>query len=361
LLFAQLDVKGILLLFLCLCWLLKRGVDCYFFAIVMKSLRVLILSIVFPLLCYSQSDDFAGDGPLLGYVTNNSDSLPDVARVKGRYRANLTNNADNITLHYHDEQGRLDAKLVSFPFVYIARNIGIGTQADSQVSPPHVGDPYNFCGVQVHVTDLESRNSSHVVIGHRGGARNTIEGKNTVEGVSSVNDDGYDALPLGRGDIKIEGTVDRRLVVSWQEPNLSGDVANDNFQLYRDTGNLPGAAPSYGEQVYIGLITYAYATQGVPFVGTCDEIQFTQGGGEGNIESPEIQYELNMTKDALAFAVLEADTGVNYQLQSSSDFEAWVTIEELRVEAAQEVAFFSSEQALESRRAFYRIRATEDE
>ena len=123
------------------------------------------------------TDDFEGNGDLIDYVTNNASSLPDVQRVDGRYRANLVDNADNITLHYHEDQGRLDAKEVSFPFEFIARNIGIGTQNDSQIAPEAEGDPYLFCGVQVHVIDLDSRNSSHVVVGHRGPTSFTIEGK----------------------------------------------------------------------------------------------------------------------------------------------------------------------------------------
>ena len=68
-----------------------------------------------------------------------------------RYRAELTNNANDITLHYHNDQGRLDAKPVDFPFEVIARNIGIGTLADSQEPTAATGSPFHFAGVQVHV------------------------------------------------------------------------------------------------------------------------------------------------------------------------------------------------------------------
>ncbi len=231
------------------------------------------------------ADDFEGDGPLLGYTTNNPNSLPDVARVGGRYRANLVDNTNEITLHYHNDQGRLDAKLVSFPFTYIARNIGIGTQTDSQTAPNGPNRLFQFCGVQVHVADLNSRNSSHVVVGHRGFTKFTVEGKNTNNGNSTVNDDGANVLPLGRADIKVEGTESRELIVSWQNPNLTGDPGNDNFQLYNGTGDLPGPTPSYGEQVYIGLITYTFGSSSVPFVGTCDSIEFNgSGGGSSKID-----------------------------------------------------------------------------
>lgn len=234
------------------------------------------------------ADDFASaDKPLflVDYTTNNTMSLPDVRMVNGRYRAYVETNARNITLHFKKRQGRLDAKLVTFPFDYIARNIGIGTVDDSQVPPPGTGNPYIFAGIQVHVRDLASRNSSHLVVGHRGGRYFTVEGKNTVNGVSSVSDEGKNVVPDGRADLRIVGSVDtvkgkvvRTLTVYWQQPNLTGDSGKDDWVLYgkkgKSPGKLPGKAPDYDDSVYIGLITYAQGSQGIPFVGTCDAIEF---------------------------------------------------------------------------------------
>lgn len=217
------------------------------------------------------SDDFAGDGPLIDYVTNHASALPDVSRKNGRYHANLTSNTDNVTLHYHEDQGRLDAKKLTFPFEFIARNIGIGTQEDSQTVPTADNSPYNFCGVQVHVLDLATPSSSHVVVGHRGPTGFTIEGKNTNNGSSSVDDIGTNTVPDGRADIRIVGHEDRTLSIYWQVPNLTS--ANDDWVLYNGTGNLPGTAPIYEDEVYVGLITYAFEQTGVPFVGTCDSIE----------------------------------------------------------------------------------------
>ncbi len=217
------------------------------------------------------TDTFDGTGPLLGYTTARPEALPVVGRVDGRYRAELTDNTGNVTLHFHGDQGRLDAKLVTFPFDYIVRNIGIGTIADSQVAPEPAGSSYIFSGVQVHSADLDEASSAHIVVGHRGSTRFTIEGKNTVNGSSSVNDIGANTVPDGRADIRIVGNADGTMYVYWQTPNL-GDPANDVWQLYRGTGLLPGSSPGFGESVYIGLITYAYGTNGVPFVGTADSV-----------------------------------------------------------------------------------------
>jgi len=219
------------------------------------------------------TDDFDGSGALIDWVTNNASALPETARMEGRYRAELTDNQNDVTLHFNGQQGRLDAKLVSFPFEFIARNIGIGTLEDSQEAPAANGNPYIFSGVQVHVEDFNSINSSHVVVGHRGGTSFTIEGKNTLDGSSSVNDIGTNEAPDGRADIRIVGNTDNTLTVYWQLPNLDFETADDNWTLYRDTGTLPGTAPSYGTDVYVGLITYAAGTTGVPFVGSCDAVQ----------------------------------------------------------------------------------------
>ena len=219
------------------------------------------------------TDHFEGSGALIDWVTNNASALPETGRMEGRYRAELTDNQNNITLHFNGQQGRLDAKLVSFPFEFIARNIGIGTLEDSQVAPGSGGNPYIFSGVQVHVEDFNSINSSHVVVGHRGGTAFTIEGKNTLNGSSSVNDIGSDEAPDGRADIRIVGNADNTLTVYWQLPNLDFETVDDNWNLYRNTGILPGTAPSYDSTVYVGLITYASGSTGLPFVGTCDAVQ----------------------------------------------------------------------------------------
>lgn len=221
-------------------------------------------------------DEFDGSGGLVDYITNNEFALPQVSQLNNRYHAQLIDNTNNITLHFNEEQGRLDAKLLVFPFEFIARNIGIGSLEDSQLAPAPNNAPYIFAGVQVHVEDLNAMNSSHVVVGHRGSTGYTIEGKNTLNGDSSVNDIGENTVPQGRADIRITGNLDRTLSVSWQLPNINYQNDPDNWTLYRANGDLPGTAPVYGNSVYVGLITYAYGSTGVPFVGTCDAIQINE-------------------------------------------------------------------------------------
>ncbi len=111
------------------------------------------------------------------------------------------------------------------------------------------------------------------MVGHRGGTGFTIEGKNTLKGISSVNDIGSNKAPEGRADIRIVGTEDKILMVYWQLPNSDYETVGDTWSLYKNNGLLPGTAPSYGDNVYVGLITYASGIKGIPFVGTCDAIQ----------------------------------------------------------------------------------------
>lgn len=227
----------------------------------------------------AMSDLFDGNGPLVDYTTNNASALPDVVRKDGRYHATLTNNSDNITLHFNQTQGRLDAKRLSFPFEFIARNIGIGTLADSQVAPapnefPSPSNLYMFAGIQVHVLDLDSRNSAHFVVGHRGSTSYTVEGKNTFNGISSVNDAGQGVVPSGRADLRVVGNADRSLSWYWQQPNFFPALHTDDWIAYRGNGVFPGGQAQFGDEVYIGMITYAYGGSSVPFVGTADSIEW---------------------------------------------------------------------------------------
>lgn len=217
------------------------------------------------------TDDFAGSGPLRHYTTNNPQAVPEVQRVDGRYSAPVTDNTNNVTLHFNQMQGRLDARLVEFPFDVVVRNIGVGTLASSQQAASPAGNPYVFAGIQVHVPDLDDRTSSHVVVGHRGSTHFTVEGKNTSAGSSSVNDAGANIVPDARADIRIVGNADRTLTVYWQRPNLSG--GSDDWTAYNGTGRLPGPAPDYPGAVYVGLITYAFGSQGLPFQGTADGVE----------------------------------------------------------------------------------------
>lgn len=230
----------------------------------------------------SGSDTFDGNGPLLDYTTNNASALPDVVRKDDRYHATLTDNDNDITLHFHKDQGRLDAKRFSFPFEFIARNIGIGTLDDSQVAPAPEDfkspkDLYIFAGIQVHVLDLEKRDSAHFVVGHRGKTSYTVEGKNTRKGRSAVNDAGKGIVPDGRADLRVVGTKDRKLVWYWQQPNMDPVTQADNWIAYRGDGQFPGKQARFGKEVYIGLITYAFNEDSVPFVGTSDSIEWVNG------------------------------------------------------------------------------------
>jgi len=224
----------------------------------------------------NDSFDSAGSD-LVGYTTNNSASLPGVTQVSGHYAADLQSNAGNITLHYNGSQGRLDAKLTTFPFEAIARNIGIETSVGTQTAPGTTNDPIIFCGMQAHVEDLTSINSAHMVAGHRGSnATYTVEGKNTLNGSSTVTDEGNNAAPDCRVDMRFIGNANNTITAYWQLPNTNIGVTPDSWSLYNGTGSLANNAPTFGDQVYVGLITYAQDGDGVPFSGTCDSFNIEE-------------------------------------------------------------------------------------
>ena len=230
-------------------------------------------------------ESFDGAGPLEGFVTNNDYAVPGIVQKDGRYFAPLTNNKDDITLHFHSKQGRLDAKRLSFPFEFIVRNIGIGTFNDTQIAPnPNdFSSPsrvFMFAGIQVHVLDLDDYNSAHFVVGHRGSTSYTVEGKNTRNGRSRVNDAGQGVVPNGRADLRVVGRADGSLIWYWQQPNENLGVQADDWIAYRGNGDFPGKQATFGAEVYVGLITYAFEEASVPFVGTADSIEWIEGDSQ---------------------------------------------------------------------------------
>jgi len=212
------------------------------------------------------------------YLTNNRSAVPSVGKRCNRYYAEIRDNRRNKTLHYHKDQGRFDGIAATFPFEVVIRNIGIGTLRDTQSAPVPTGKSYVFAGVQVHATAFNSLTSAHVVVGHRGQTSFTVEGKNTVKGRSKVNDVGKNVVPGGRADLRIVGGRDRTLTVYWQKPNLAPTTQQDQWNMYRGNGKLPGTHPVFGSRVYVGLITYAYGQSNLPFVGTADSIKVTKPG-----------------------------------------------------------------------------------
>lgn len=217
--------------------------------------------------------------PLVGFTTNNASALPDVGIRCGRYVAELFNNDNEKTLHYNNNQGRFDGVLLTFPFRVIARNVGVAPLNDPLAVHQYSGNAYNFVGLQVHHQDLNNLNSAHVVVGQRGGVNNTIEGKMTLNGNSTVGDIGNNALPSGRADLMIVGQADGHLLVYWQTPNLSGAPSNDNWFAYQDAelnppGTLPGDLPLWESSgVYVGIITYSQGSNGIPFMGVIDSFE----------------------------------------------------------------------------------------
>jgi len=214
-------------------------------------------------------DTFGGSGDLdPSWIELSPTDLPDVTQTSGRYRANLQSNTSDITLWFNAFRGRADYQAVTFPFEIIALNVGIGTVGDSQTAPPTTSTPILFCALNVNFGTLATNEDwSQLGVGHRGSdATFTLEGKNTISNSSSVTDEGTNAAPLARADLRVVGESNS-LTWYYREP---GDVT---WILYNGTGDLPGTEPTFPDDVFVGLVTYAQNTTGVPFVGTCDSFQ----------------------------------------------------------------------------------------
>src|SRR5690606_24664780 len=138
--------------------------------------------------------------------------------------------------------------------------------------------------LQVHVPDLDATDSAHLVVGHRGSTAFTVEGKQTRKGWSEVTDEGANAAPQGRADLRLVGLPDRRLRAYWQLPNPQPGTFPDAWKPYAGDGRLPvpGREPRFPEWVYVGLITYAQGESGLPFVGTADSIERGDEAGIGD-------------------------------------------------------------------------------
>jgi hypothetical protein len=165
---------------------------------------------------------------------------------------------------------------VKFPFEIRVRNIGIEDANIEGVPPGSNNNTYIFAGIQIHALNPDEVNSAHVVVGHRGNHPLTVEAKTTNNGLSQVNDIGASAVPLARADLRILGLEDGTIQIFWQSPNLSQDIAQDEWTPYYPNGAFPGNMPKFGDEVVVGLITYAYFDQGLPFKGKADRIDIIE-------------------------------------------------------------------------------------
>jgi len=157
----------------------------------------------------------------------------------------------------------------------VLRNAGISTTSDPSVAVPSDGNAFTVTGLQVRVLDENSVNYGSLLVGHRGSSSFTIESKSTVNGNSSVDDIGANAAPNARADLLMVGNADRSVTLYWQLPNNDYPNTPDNWQAYNGTGQFASALPAFGADVYVGVVTYAYGSSGVPFVGSADAFTVT--------------------------------------------------------------------------------------
>jgi hypothetical protein len=238
-------------------------------------------------------DDFAGDGALLGYQTINASAISTLGRVSGRYRALVPAGDSSVTTWFDLDAGRLDYKWVDWSpgtdFTITWRNVGIGTSADSQVTPSNASNRFQFSGPHWNGNPSDpTAASAQVTVGHRGPESNTIEGKVTDAGDSTVDSTGDATLTNSRADIRIRfrniaGV--KSVFVEWSEPGAEVWAAYDDG--FNAAGSI-GTLPTFPDTVAIGYITYGFEFVD-EFVGTCESVALVQAGQDvtlsGHVEA----------------------------------------------------------------------------
>lgn len=216
------------------------------------------------------SDPFDGTGSLTDWSTINAASLPGVEQTGGYYRAPVPSHSGTTTTHFNTDYGRLDYRLVEFPFEAIANGVRIADISDPETTVSFTSE-YAFCGLQIQ-NDPSSPTDAyqHAVVGRRGpntgsAGGNTLERKTTTSGSSTQNDIGPDAVPGLIVDIRVVGTAGTPNTIEWYY-RIAGDTAWTAL-------TMPGTEPSWDNEIAFGLVTYAYLTISSPgFAGYIDEI-----------------------------------------------------------------------------------------
>lgn len=230
----------------------------------------------------SFSDDFeadGGDGPLTGWTAFNPSALPDVARRNGYYDSGEIDGGDGTS--WHDAgRGRADWKLQSFPGegqpdkVYIFHNVGIGPadtpQDDLALSAPM----YNFCGVVVHIADLEEASYEFCVMGHRDTVRACLESKTNIDGDSNTGNTSADVVGAGVTHIDLRLTLRSDGTIRW----AYRAVGSGEWTLLFGTGITNAGGLNFGSECYIGLVTYTSGGTREPIRGTCAAVELVSGG-----------------------------------------------------------------------------------
>ncbi len=226
------------------------------------------------------SDGFEITGELSGsgWSTFNPSAVPGAAKRGGQYHSGPIAIVGSTTW-FNADRGRADWKLVSFPAAgqgeieIIAHNVGVGP-AENASANLTVG-AWAFCGLIVHTSDTASPNYEFLLPSRRNGIA-TIESKTTIAGVSNPADVGANPVGPGvtRADVRVLLRSDRTVRWAFRRPR-SGD-AWTAINMGSGVGVSQGGGLTFSSgSVWVGLITYAFDSVPVPFVGTADALTMT--------------------------------------------------------------------------------------
>jgi len=231
----------------------------------------------------SYDDPFDGTGALdPKWLNYQAAAVPGVQRNAGFYRADITDNTSDVTLWFHGSTGRFDYQGVTFPLAgvdeYVFNDVGIGPTSNPSANHVFASDAFNFCGIMIHNDSFSLPNYMFQVVGHRSFlAQSTLELKSTVDGGSSMYDVGTDAIGAGvtHCDMRVRLHSDGAVDFAYRA------VGGGGWTLPGGDGLTPTPRPALGaagDTVYLGLITYAQDTAGLPFAGTVDSVSTLAGG-----------------------------------------------------------------------------------
>ena len=226
------------------------------------------------------NDTFDGTGALGSHwelYDNSQGEVQNVGRVNGFFQGEVIGDE---SLWYTTDQGRFDYQTVEVPQLgvtdeYIFLGIGISPIGEDPLTNV-VFDPnqLTLSGPLIHVDDTEVRTSMFAIAGHRGGTHQyTIETKGTINGSSSIDDEGQNAIGVGSTHCDMRVEIEDNGVVRFSYRNIGGSA----WTYIRTDGQVPNpwAIGPSGTRFKIGIVGYCSGGTGVPFQFAVDSVSKT--------------------------------------------------------------------------------------
>lgn len=268
------------------------------------------------------NDTFDGTGALGPHwelYDNSQGEVQNVGRANGFFQGEVIGDE---SLWYTTDQGRFDYQTVEVPQLgvtdeYIFLGIGISPIGEDPLTNI-VFDPnqLTLSGPLIHVDNTEVRTSMFAIAGHRGGTHQyTIETKGTINGSSSIDDEGQNAIGVGSTHCDMRVEIEDNGVVRFSYRNIGGSA----WTYIRTDGQVPNAwaiGPS-GTRFKIGIVGYCSGSTGVPFQFAVDSVTKT-APFTGNV-SNSFDLEWDLVSSSAVSSSVSLAWDLNESLSSGAD------------------------------------------